>query len=77
MFKLLGTYSVVHGSEIKSAFDIGAVGGHKWISGRVSFDLSLRASWYSPNDYPNGRFFPSRDSQFNSHLIVSIGYGFK
>jgi hypothetical protein len=76
MFKFLGSHILVHGADMNHAFDVGAVAGHKWITGRISFDLSLRTSWYSPNDYPNGKFFPSRDSQFNSHMIVSIGYGF-
>jgi hypothetical protein len=75
MFKYLGSHLRVHGAELNHMFDIGALVGHKWVSGRISFDLSLRTSWYSPSDYPSGGFFPE-DSQFNSHLIVSVGYGF-
>jgi hypothetical protein len=75
MFKYLGTHLLVHGSDMNHMFDVGAIVGHKWITGRISFDMSLRTSWYSPSDHPSGGFFPE-DSEFNSHLIVSLGYGF-
>jgi hypothetical protein len=65
----------IYGSGMKTTYDFGVLAGHKWVSDRLSFDISVRTAWYSPATYPEGRFFPSGEHQLNSYMLISLGYG--
>jgi hypothetical protein len=74
MYQAIGSDRSAVGSATNRAFDFGALLGHSWVVNRLSFDLSVRTAWYSPEVYPSGKFFPSGETQFNSHLLISLGY---
>lgn len=68
----------VFGSYAKNVFDFGIQVGHKWISKHhVSFDISVRAAWFSHSvERGYATFLPRGDLEPNGHLLVSIGYAF-
>jgi len=80
-YSWLGAYERIYGSDVKRLFALGVQAGHKWLSGKVSVDFSFRTAMYSTafssEPTPASRFFPQKGSDdFNSHFLVSIGYGF-
>ena len=76
-YQWLGYNKKFHGDEVKNLFDVGVQAGHKWISGHVSFDLSVRTAFFSSENFPSSKLFPQRGSQdFNSHLLISLGYAY-
>ena len=76
-YRWLGSRWRVFGDGVKHAIDIGAVAGHTWVVNDLVFDLSFRAAWFKHTSvYPTGEFFPRKDSNFNSHLLISIGHAY-
>lgn len=74
-FEGTGNLHSFYGSGLKNVFDFGIVAGHKWMINRINFDISVRTSWYSPySAYPRDSYFPQFGSNFNSLMILTVGY---
>jgi len=68
----VGATKGFYGNKFESVFDFGVLAGHKWISNRFVFDLSVRSAFYFDSPTVEG-LFPSPSSSFNSHFILSAG----
>jgi len=69
----------MYGNDANKALAAGIQAGYKYIKGHISFDVSLRAGWFSQTVHTSyGTFLPSTSSSthFNSHMLISIGYAF-
>ena len=76
-YKWLGISRKFYGGEVTYLLDVGTQVGHKWTSGHVSFDLSVRTALFLLDKYPSCRLFPQHGgNDFASHLLISMGYAF-